>query len=273
LRIGTTAAIIVPPATRPAHSGDSTLIRPRRTALGAASLLILTTFIAAACGGSAATTLPDGAEPTPVPPDAVVTPTPVTPDGVEVTPEIPAGAIPSFDISGLVAGLDNVDSYRVSVTSDGEETFAATVVTKPTLSRRVTAGGTTFIVIGSDTWISEDGTTFQKDTTGFAGTMLQAFDPSLYIAAFASPAWTQSALSVGTEDKNGVSATHYRIDSSTLVGGLANVPADAVIDLWIANDSGILVAWESTGFGGDEGNFAIQVTNIDDPANTVEAPN
>jgi hypothetical protein len=236
--------------------------RSRRALPGAASLLLFSAIVVSACGGSAATTAPGDAQPTPTPAEA----------GGEATPVIPVGAFPSFDISGLVAGLDNVDSYQVDVTSDGTETFSATVVTKPTLSRRVMAGGSTFIVIGSDIWVSEDGVTFEKDTSGLAGTMLQAFDPSLYVAAFASPAWTQSALAVGTEEKNGVSATHYRIDSSTLAGGLTGVPADAIIDLWIADDTGILVAWESSGFAGQE-NFSIEVTHIDDPANQVEAPN
>ncbi len=228
-------------------------------------------IVVSACGGSAATTAPGDAQPTPTSVEPQATPTSAEPGG-EATPGIPAGAIPSFDVSGLVANLDKVDSYQVSVTADGAEAFSATVVTKPTLSRKVSAGGSTFIVIGSDIWVSEDGVSFQKDTSGLAGTMLQAFDPSLYVAAFASPAWTQSALAVGTEEKNGVSATHYRIDSSTLAGGLTGVPADAIIDLWIADDSGILVAWESSGFAGQE-NFSIEVTHIDDPANQVQAPN
>jgi hypothetical protein len=100
--------------------------------------------------------------------------------------------------------------------------------------------------------------------------MVAGFDPTLMVAMFSGPQWAESSLEVGKEQKNGVSATHYKIDSTTVVGGFAGVPPGAKIDLWIA-DEGYLVAWESTGFAGT-GNFAIQVTNVDDPANKVERP-
>jgi hypothetical protein len=235
---------------------------------GGASLLILVAIIVAACSGATATTAPGGADPTPT--QAAGAPTPTAPDGGAPT-EPPVGIFPSFDIGEFATGLENVDSYQVSISSDGEEEFSAVVVTKPTIARRVTFGDTTIIVIGTDTWISEDGVKFEKAPSELAAGMLQAFDPALYLAAFSGPQWAQSSLAIGTEEKNGVSATHYRIDTSTLIGGLAGVPDGAAIDIWVA-DSGILVAFEATGLD-DQGDFSIQVTNIDDPANKVEPPN
>ncbi len=240
----------------------------RRARGGVASLLILVAIIVAACSGSTATTAPGGAEPTPTP--VAGAPTPTAPDGGAPT-EPPDGIVPSFDIGAFAAGLENVDSYQVSISVGGEEQFSGVVVTKPTIARRVEFANTTIIVIGTDTWISEDGVTFTKAPSELATGMLQAFDPALYLAAFSGPQWAQSSLAIGTEDKNGVSTTHYRIDTSTLIGGIAGVPDGAAIDLWIA-ESGILVAFETTGFD-DEGDFSIQVTNIDDPANKVEPPN
>ena len=95
------------------------------------------------------------------------------------------------------------------------------------------------------------------------------FDPTLLVGMFSGPGWAQSAVDKGTEDKNGVSATHYRIDGSTLAAGFSGLPANATIDTWIS-DEGLLVGLETTGFPG--GDMSIQVTGIDDPANKVERP-
>ncbi len=227
-------------------------------------MTIATSLLVSACGGATATSAPTVAGEAPTAPPVGATP-------VAATPETPGGAVPSFDIGQLTAGLANVDSYRVSVSSNDKILFSGTVVTKPVLSRRIETEDGTFIVIGSDTWISDDGVTFEKDASGFASQMLQAFDPTLYVALFSGPQWAQSALAVGQEEKNGVSTTHYRIDGSTLAGGFTGLPSGATIDMWIA-DSGILASLESTGFAG-EGNVTIQVTDVDDPANKVEAPN
>ena len=100
--------------------------------------------------------------------------------------------------------------------------------------------------------------------------MFAAFDPTLLVGAFSSPQWAQSSLDKGTEQKNGVNAHHFLIDSTTAVGGFSGVPAGGSINFWIA-DEGYLVAWESTGMGG-AGDTSIQVTGVDDPANKVERP-
>ncbi len=240
------------------------MTRTYRARSGAILLTIATSLLLAACGGTTATSAPSVAGGAPTAPPVAATPG-------AATQAPPDGAIPSFDIGQLTAGLANVDSYRVSVSVDDKILYSGTVVTKPVLSRRIETEDGTFIVIGSDTWISDDGVTFEKDESGFASQMLQAFDPTLYVALFSGPQWAQSALAVGHEEKNGVSSTHYRIDGSTLAGGFTGLPSGASIDMWIA-DSGILASLETTGFAG-EGNITIQVTNVDDPANKVEAPN
>jgi hypothetical protein len=74
---------------------------------------------------------------------------------------------------------------------------------------------------------------------------------------------------MGAEQKNGIDAHHYHIDSASLVGGLTALPAGATIDVWIAND-GYLAAFESSGTTG--GDISIEVTNVNDPANKVDRP-
>lgn len=201
--------------------------------------------------------------------------TPVASTGAVPTPatggESPGFAIPSFDLGQLTAGLENVDSYRVSVTVGGTEQYKGVVVTKPVLSRDITMeGGTRIIVIGSEAWISQDGGPFTAAPPELATSMFMMFDPTLLVGMFSGPQWAQSSLEVGTEQKNGVSAKHLLIDSTTAAGGFTGIPAGASMNLWIA-DEGYLVAVEMTGFG-TGGDTSIQVTGVDDPANKVEKP-
>ena len=64
-------------------------------------------------------------------------------------------AIPSFDVSAITKGLENVDSYRISITVNGVEQYKGVVVTKPVLSRDLTvSGGTRIVVIGDEAWVA-----------------------------------------------------------------------------------------------------------------------
>lgn len=246
------------------------IIRPVRRA---GAFLIPIALVLAACGGgggasgSPTAAAPDGTSVT------TATPTPAASTGAVASqpPDASILPIPSFDLGTITEGLANLDSYRVTITSNGEETYKGVVVTKPVLSRDVTIqGGTRIVVIGSDAWVAQGAGPLTKVPESMATGLFAAFDPTLLVGAFSGQQWAQSSLEVGDEQKNGVNATHYRIDSSTATGGLAGVPPGAAIDVWIA-DEGYLVAWESTGFAGTQ-NFSIQVTNVDDPANKVETP-
>ena len=179
-------------------------------------------------------------------------------------------AIPSFDVSAITKGLENVDSYRISITVNGVEQYKGVVVTKPVLSRDLTiSGGTRIVVIGDEAWVANGSEPLKSVPSQLATTMFAAFDPTLMVGAFSGPEWAQSSLDKGAEEKNGVSAHHFLIDSTTAVGGFSGVPAGAAINIWIA-DEGYLVAWESTGIG--NGDMSIQVTGVDDPGNKVDRP-
>lgn len=236
------------------------------------ALLIVMALLVAACGGATPTT------PTPVPgatpvgegtPVAEATP---TPDG-EVPPP---GAIPTFDLGALTGGIPGVDSYRTSFSIDGVEGYQSVVVTKPVLSKAITtfdngAVSTRFVIIGDEAWTADgsDGT-FTSVPNELANAMLMMFDPTLMLGAFGGANLAGVGGDIGTEDKNGVSARHVRIDPTTAAGFAASMPAGASIDLWVA-EAGYLVAWEMSGFP-DDGNFSIQVTGVNDPANKVDRP-
>lgn len=87
---------------------------------------------------------------------------------------------------------------------------------------------------------------------------------------FATPGAWSGAEDQGTEERNGVQAKHFQIDSETFSGTFAGMPAGASIDAWIAEEGGYLIALEVVN---EEGRgFVIDVTDINDPANVVERP-
>jgi len=184
---------------------------------------------------------------------------------------LPSGlAIPSFDLSELTKGLANVDSYRVVISVGGKEQYSGTVVTKPVLSRDLLINGTTHVVvIGDEAWVGESGQPLQAVPAAMASGIFAAFDPTLLVGAFSGAEWAASSANKGTENKNGVNATHYRIDGSTVATGFSGLPAGASIDTWVS-DQGFLVGLETAGF--PSGDMSIQVTNVDDPGNKVERP-
>ena len=244
-----------------------------RTAGRAGALLLPFALIVAACGGT-----PSSAGPSASGGTSSTTASPAAPAASEAPGAsasqagLPSLAIPSFDIGELTKGLDQVDSYRVSISIAGVEQYKAVVVTKPVLSRDITiSGGTRIVVIGDEAWTAQGDEPLKSVPAQLATPMFAAFDPSLFVGAFSSPQWAQSSLDKGTEQKNGVNAHHFLIDATTLVGGLSGVPAGGSINFWIA-DEGYLVAWESKGMGGPGGDTSIQVTGVDDPANKVEHP-
>ena len=246
----------------------------RRAGLLGASVLFSSVMLAA-CGGAApastteATPAP-AATPAEATPEATATPSPEEP----ATPE--AVALPSFDLDALSGSLPNVQSYRTSTSIGGVEQYRSVVVKEPELSKEITIldGGnvaTRFIVIGDQAWMAEGANgAYQAVPTQLASSMLLAFDPALMLGAYANVDWATGALNQGVEDKNGIQAHHVRIDSTSPIGVAGQMPAGAAVDIWVANE-GYLVAWEMTGFPNDA-NIAIQITNVNDPANKVEAP-
>ena len=241
-----------------------------RTAGRAGALLIPIALVLAACGGSTASGAPtatggtNGATAAPAPSTGAVETSAASDGG------FPSFAIPSFDLSELTAGLANVDSYRVVISTGGKEQYSGTVVTKPVLSRDLLIGGETrVVVIGDEAWVGQSGQPLQPVPAAMATGIFAAFDPTLLVGAFSGPQWAASAANQGTESKNGVNATHYRIDGTTVATGFSGLPAGATIDSWVA-DEGYLVALETTGF--PSGDLSIQVTGVDDPANKVERP-
>ena len=141
---------------------------------------------------------------------------------------------------------------------------------KPVLSRDITvSGGTRVVIIGNEAWVGQGGGQLTPAPESMAAGMFAAYDPSVLVGSVPSMVWAQNSANIGVEQKNGISAHHYHIDATTIVGGFSGLPAGAVVDTWIA-DAGYLVAFEATGITG--GDIKIEVTNVNDPANKVDRP-
>jgi hypothetical protein len=230
---------------------------------GLAGALTVAALTLAACGGG---TTSSGA------PTAAgsVAPTvaPATAEPSTGTAPSAAIALPSFDLTQLATSLENVDSYRITIVTNGETQYSGVVVTKPVLARDVIVSGTRFVVIGNEVWTGT-GDKLVPAPPELATTMLAAFDPAMLVGAFAQPGAMAGAQDLGSEDKNGTRAKHFKIDGTSVVGTLASMPPGATIDIWIAED-GYLASLAVIGMTG--GDFSLDVTNVNDPANVVERP-
>jgi hypothetical protein len=245
-----------------------------RLAGRAGALLIPIALVIAACSGAASSGAPSSAPGSSAGtgngPSAPASQAPASQPPAASVGAIPSiGAIPSFDLGQLANHLAEVDSFRISITVNGTEQYKGIVVNKPTkASDLVVPGGTRIVTIGDEVWLGAGGP-LRPAPAALAQGILKNFDIGLMVSAYSGAGWAESSAEVGTEQKNGVTAKHYRIDGTTIAPGFNSLPAGAALDVWIA-EAGHVVAVEATDFPG--GDVSIQVTGVDDPANKIERP-
>jgi len=233
--------------------------------------VIVPALLVAACGGGAASTAPDGNVVSPT--TAVALPSDVAlPSGLALPSDL---AIPSFDLSGLVGNLKNVDSYKVLIDSGGE-TYSGTVITKPVAARDLLIGtgadATHVVTIGDEAWMGTGDGPLESSPSALVASIIPLFDPSVLLSVFANQGILQYAENLGQEDKNGQPTTHYKVDVSKIPNLAAlGMPAGAALEMWVADD-GYLVSFVAKDFGGTGSDLAMDVTNVNDPANVVERP-
>jgi hypothetical protein len=249
--------------------GDPTSMTRRRSTIlaGVACLAV----VLAACGGATSSdSTPTSAASQPA---ASAAPSEAAPSVALPSVDASAIVLPSFDPSEILANLEGVDSYRISMSTDGEVGYQAVVVTKPVLSRDIRLGpdpdDDRIVVIGDEAWM-DSGDGFEPLPAALASSMLLAFDPMILAGGFANTGAWAGSTDLGTEEHNGVDTRHIRIDGSTLGAMVPNLPAGASIDAWVATDGGYIVGLEVVGEGGK--GFVIDVTGVNDPANVVERP-
>jgi len=237
-----------------------------RSAFVAATLLSLV-LVVAACGGGSTPAPSSAASAEPSSAGASAEPSSA---GASAEPSSAgASAAPSLDVTGAAEALQNIDSYKMTITSDAGS-FEAVVIRQPEPAREITiTDGSTvtrIVIIGDQAWLDDGSGSYTELPAAMVGAFTGMFDPLLLVGA--ADAWSSGWALVGTEDKNGVQARHLHVDATTLGAAAAGFPPGATVDIWVA-DAGYLVAWETTGLGADS---SIQISNVNDPANKVEAP-
>ena len=234
-----------------------------------AAALLVPAILVAACGGSTASGGPV------VPSTGIDLPSDMAlPSDLTLPSDL---AIPSFDLGSLVTNLENVDSYRVTISSADGTDYSGTVVTKPVLARDLRMGSgdssTHIVVIGDEAWMGTGDGPLQTAPAALISGMLPLFDPMILLGAFGGLSMSEFADNLGEEEKNGQPTTHYKVDVSTLPNfAQLGMPESATIESWVADD-GYLVSFIATDFGKVGSNLTIDVTNVNDPTNVVERPN
>jgi hypothetical protein len=181
--------------------------------------------------------------------------------------------------SGLADNLNSLDSYQFSykyvagsMSWDDAMEISGTVVNKPVKAAKVTVMGMTTIVVGDkswvgfgNTWVPSEDTTFES-LVDIAGNYGDWFDQDVN-------KWQVA----GEEQKNGVSCVHFKGSQDLALNYAAAGVSDFKADLWIAKDgnypvSGIF-SFTATGDGeAASWGMTLDVTNVNAPANKVEAP-
>jgi hypothetical protein len=238
-----------------------------------ATMLAGVVLVLAACGGTAS--------PSPSATASASSPASAQPS-VEpsAAPSASEGALPSIpdiDLDAAAQALENVDSYRLRMAVEGANaaTIEATVVRRPEVAQDVviTTGGTSqhLIIVGDEAWIDPGAGTFVSVPLTTVQGMTRLFDPVLLASGLNQPGVIGGLDLIGPEEKNGVPTTHYHLDGQSPVGQLASLPPDAVFDVWIAQE-GYMVSMVASGIDPTTPSVSMDISNINDPANVVEAP-
>jgi hypothetical protein len=257
------------------------------------SLAAIAVLAVAACGGSAASSSPSEAPAASAPAPASEAPAPVAPPT-----EAPASQAAGPDVGAAAQALDDVQKYALDLTvsglmqtAEGESGITMSgVVDRDSEAYQFEMSGVagfealggsaiSFILIGDDAWISTGNDTYIPTPGG--ASMFSQFTEGLApqtLLGMVPPSALQGMTPVGTEEKNGVATTHYRVtgaDSPQVAEGLG---ADAAIDVWIADEGDYMVAMVMDGTMDVSGTatpiqMSMDISRINDESIDIEAPN
>ena len=181
---------------------------------------------------------------------------------------------------GLLAGLDQLDSYQFSWTLSASTVpwVSGTIINKGLKSYRISdPTSVQFVVVGNRAWTSID-----AGKTWATTDLLNVDLTNLTINTGYATWFDQNALSfkmAGEESKNGIQCVRYDGDSS-LVGLYSSVDGGSsqlTAEVWIAKDGNYPVSG-IFGYSGSQGSksgpfgFSFDVTHVNEPANSVAAP-
>jgi hypothetical protein len=198
------------------------------------------------------------------------------------------------DLSGAGEAFANIDSYRFKMTVldprmtaglsamsgiSGDEAVAISgiVIVKPEPAYDIAMPGVRIIMVGGTTYMNMGGMGFIATPAGASG-VADAFIPAAMYDDLVTGGGMDDFAKVGSGEKNGVNADHYQAGSEALAAISMNAPnlegATWTADVWIATDGGypVNVSLVATKDGKAVWEVVMDVTNVNDPSNKVEAP-
>jgi hypothetical protein len=267
----------------------------KRKRLSLAALAITAALVLGACGGSAQ---PGSAGSG----GSALTPSQASDSGSGSpgggSPEASSSVGDQTDQSGQLVGaatnLQNLKSYRFSMTLVGVAglstladlagvgisgnapiSLSGTIVWKPAPASDMTVGNARFIELNGTLYVDQGTGSFISTPAGGLS-LAGSFAPAAMYSSMTG-ATAEGFSKVGTEQKNGVSADHYKGDQTAAarfatLAGIGN--ASWTADVWIATDGGYPVAMAIVGKANGALVYEVQfdITNVNDPSNAVTAP-
>ena len=218
--------------------------------------------------------------------------------GDSAGPTIPGG-VPAGDgsgVGGASAAFGNMSNYKFSMTlaggtwgsmlsalggagatGGGAFTVSGTVVVKPEKASDVQMSGFHIIEVGGFQYMDMGLGSYVK-TKASGTSMADGFSPQKIFSGFAGSSSSSGYNKVGSENKNGVDADHFQASQTSLAqyGSMLGVPnATWTMDVWIAKNGGYPVSMAMLAKTSDNSvayEVLFDITNVNDPANTVTAP-
>jgi hypothetical protein len=244
-------------------------------------LLAVLAIAVAACGSSESTQAPGSS---------------AAPGGQESASVEPGGngGNGGGDLSGAGEAFANINSYRFKMTvldprmtaglsavggvsGDEAVSISGIVIVKPEPAYDIAMPGIHVIMVGGTQYMAMGGLGFIATPAGGSG-VADAFIPAAMYDDLVTGGGMDDYVKVGSGEKNGVNADHYQAGSEALAAISMNAPnlegATWTADVWIATDGGypVNVSLVATKDGKAVWEVVMDVTNVNDPSNKVEAP-
>jgi hypothetical protein len=251
-----------------------------RQGRGLVVLLVITAVALSACGGSSATAAPGSSN-----------------NGGNAASANTGGNGSGSGLAGAASAFSTIDSYKFSMTLAGGDlgstlamlggsspsgnapfTYSGTMIVKPAKAADISMTGFHVIEIGGDDYLDIGGTGgFVKSAVEGTG-MTDSLAPIQMFQNVVDPSVISGYNKVGSETKNNVVTDHYQASASALAeyGSMLSVTgATWTADVWIAQNGGYPVSMSILAKASDNSivyEIQLDITNINDPANTVTAP-
>ncbi len=200
-------------------------------------------------------------------------------------------AVGGSDLGTYKPKFDNITSYKfrmelaggsfdqIGQLVGGGSSFVVTgtVVTKPTKAASMEIGGWKIVEIGNKQWMDMGmGSWLSSDVTG--DSMADSLSPEKMFSSYVSGSTAADYKAAGEGEKNGVHALKFVAASDIMneYGDLFGIEGTAkwTCEVWIAKDGGYPVNTTviASQNGKDAFKLVFDMTNVNDPANTVVAP-